>query len=138
VRQQHWNDRGAVTALVAVVAIGLIFVAGLAYDGGSILTAHATARSHAAKAARTGAQEIDLDVLRSSGEVTLDPSAARAAASGYLAAVGSAGTVSVDGDTVTVTVTITQEMRILPLPDRRVTSTESATAVGENSLEVSP
>jgi hypothetical protein len=123
------TDRGSVTAFVAVVAVALVMVAGMAYDGGQILAAHASARSDAAKAARAGAQEIDLVVLRQTGESTLDPAAAEAAALAYLEEADAVGTATVEGSSVTVTVTVLQPMHILPLPDRTVVATEEASAV---------
>ena len=50
----------ALSAFVAVVAVGLVMVAGMAYDGGHIVAAQATARGLAASAARAGAQEVNL------------------------------------------------------------------------------
>lgn len=131
------QDRGSVTAFVVVLATGLLMVAGMAYDGGAVLTAHAQARSHAAKAARAAAQEIDVELLRSTGRVELDPVAAAAAGDGYLAAVGASGSVTVEGDTATVTVTAVQPMRILPLPDRTVVATDAASATTADE-EVEP
>jgi hypothetical protein len=110
------------------MATAMVLVAGMAYDGGAVLTAHAAARSHASKAARAAAQEIDLDVLRSTGEVVLDPTAAMAAGEEYLASVGAEGSISIEGDSAVVTVTVVQPMHILPLPDRTVRATEAATA----------
>jgi hypothetical protein len=124
-------DRGSLTAFVAVLATALVMVAGMAYDGGNVLTAHATARSYASKAARAGGQQIDTDKLRQTGQVVLEPAAAHAAAQSYLAKVGANGTVTVEGETVTVTVTIVQPMQILPLPDRTVAATDAATATEE-------
>lgn len=123
------SDRGSVSALVAVVALGLVMVAGLAYDGGQIVAAQGIARDIAANAARAGAQEVDLDELRATGNAQLDPEAAAAAAQAYLADTGHEGTVDVAGPTVTVTVRVVQPMTILPLPDRTVAATDSATAV---------
>lgn len=123
------GDRGAVTAFVAVIAVALLMVAGMAYDGGQVLAAHAAARSDAAKAARAGAQEVDVTTLRDTGEVALDPAAAEAAALAYLQDAGASGTASIDGSTVVVTVTVVQPMHILPLPDRTVVATEEASAV---------
>jgi Flp pilus assembly protein TadG len=127
--QRSDADQGSVTAFVAIVAVALIMVAGMAYDGGQVLAAHAAARSDAAKAARAGAQEIDLIALRQTGGATLDPAAAEAAALAFLEEAGATGTASVDGTTVTVTVTVVQPMHILPLPNRTVVATEEATAV---------
>ena len=125
------GDRGSMTAFVAVTAVALVMVAGMVYDGGQVISATAQARSDAAKAARAGAQEVDLTSLRSTGETALDPARAEASALAYLAEAGSTGTVAVDGANVTVTVTIVQPMHILPLPDRTVVAVETATALDE-------
>lgn len=127
-RSTSGSDRGSVSALVAVVATGLVMIAGLAYDGGQIVTAQATARDLAANAARAGAQEVDLDELRATGTAALDVDAATEAAENYLAATGHRGTVTVDGSSITVSVDVVQPMLILPLPDRTVTATDTATA----------
>jgi Flp pilus assembly protein TadG len=122
------RDDGGVTAFVAVVAVALVMVAGMAYDGGQVLAAHASARSDAAKAARAGAQEIDLDVLRATADLALNPAEAEAAALANLDDADTDGSASVEGNAVTVTVTVVQDMHILPLPDRTVTATEEASA----------
>ncbi|MGH2604470.1 MAG: pilus assembly protein TadG-related protein, partial [Dehalococcoidia bacterium] len=123
------GERGSVSAFVAVIALGLLMVAGLVYDGGQVLAAQATARDLAANAARAGAQEIDLDALRADGVPLLDPDRAVTAARDYLTAAGAEGDVVVEGTTITVTATIRQEMRILPVPDRVVHATDTARAV---------
>lgn len=125
------GDRGTVSAMVAVVAIGLVMVAGLVYDGGQIVAAQATARDLAANAARAGAQEVDLAELRATGVAVLDPDLAAQAVDDYLVGSGHTATVTVEGSTITVAVTVVQPMRILPLPDRVVIAADSATAVTE-------
>src|SRR5437867_2150719 len=122
------EERGSVSAFVAVIAFALIMVAGMAYDGGEIVAAQATARDLAAGAARAGAQEIDLDHLRATGIAVLDPDRAIASAEAYLTQAGYTGTASVDGGDITVTVRLHQAMRILPVPDRTVTATDTASA----------
>lgn len=124
-------EQGSVTAFVAVVATALVMVAGMAYDGGQLLSAHASARADAAKAARAGAQELDLTTLRTSGDAVLDPTRAQAAALAYLQRAGATGTVTVDGPSVTVTVTATQSLLILPGADRTIVVTQTATATDE-------
>jgi len=121
-------ERGSVSAFVAVIALGLVMVAGLVYDGGQILSAQATARDLAANAARAGAQELDLDVLRADGVAVLDPERAIAAAYDYLEATGVEGSAVVDGADITVTVLVHAQMRILPVPDRTVRASDTATA----------
>jgi len=127
------GDRGSMTAFVVVVAVALVMVAGMAYDGGQIIAAQTRVRSDAAKAARAGAQEIDLTSLRANGGTALDPVAAEQAALGYLDEAGSTGAVTVDGASITVTVTAVQPMHILPVPDRTVVATETATALDQEA-----
>lgn len=128
------GEGGSVSAFVAVVAVGLIMVTGMAYDGGQIVAAQATARDLAASAARAGAQEVDLDRLRSTGDATLDPDRATTAAQAFLAQAGFTGSTRVAGSSITVTVTVRQPMRILPVPDRMVTATDTASALNQEAV----
>ena len=125
------DERGSITAFVAVVATALVFVAGMAYDGGQVIAAHQAARSLAARAARAGAQQVDLGHLRATGEPRLDPTAAESAALEYLERTGATGTADATGTAISVTVTRTQPMHILPGPGRTITVTETATPVYE-------
>lgn len=125
------DERGSVTAFVAVVATALVLVAGMAYDGGQVIAAHNAARNDAERAARAGAQQIDLDHLHATNEPRLDPAAAEAAAVGYLEQAGATGIATVSGGSITVTVTRVQPMRILPGADRTIVVSETATAVDE-------
>lgn len=123
------DERGSVAPFVAVVALALLMVAGMAYDGGQVVAAQARARDLAGNAARAGAQEIDLATLRATGEPELSADRAAAAARWYLAESGVVGDVVVSGRTITVTVRFPQPMRVLPLPDREIVASDSATAV---------
>jgi Flp pilus assembly protein TadG len=114
-----------------VVAFALVMVAGMAYDGGQVISAHNAARNDAEQAARAGAQQIDLTHLRKTNEPRLDTAKAESAALDYLAQSGATGTVAVADASVTVTVTRVQPLRILPGSDRTITVTETATAVEE-------
>jgi Flp pilus assembly protein TadG len=127
-RFRRRGERGATTVLIAALGLALIMATGLVVDGGRKLGALSEARDAADNAARAGAQMIDTDSYRSSGEPVLDPAAATTRANTYLTAHGYTGTVAVNGPTVTVTVTITVPTRFLPGPFV-VTATESATAV---------
>jgi Flp pilus assembly protein TadG len=131
----HGED-GTIVGFVAVLALALIAVAGLAFDGGQIVTTTARARDLAGAAARTGAQQLEPAELHA-GRAHLDPAAAHAAATGFLDAAGVDGTVTVDGTQVTVTVTLTQPMRLLPLPARTITVTGRAATISD-VLEAGP
>lgn len=129
--RRYLDERGSLSAFVAVIAVALVMVAGMAYDGGQIVAAQATARDLASSAARAGAQELDLDQLRGAGQALLDAERATAAAQAFLSQSGYRGDTVVDGSAITVTVRVRQPMRILPLGDRTVTATDTATAVDE-------
>lgn len=117
--------------MVAVLAVALLALGALVFDGGQILTARREANNLARQAARAGAQELDVGQARV-GIFTLDPGAADAAARAYLADVGvSPISVQVTGDRVEVTVELTQRtplLSILGIDQRTVSATASARA----------
>ena len=129
------SEEGTVSSLVAVLAIAVVAVAGLAYDGGAIITGTAHARDVAAGAARAGTQAVALSEIHA-GRTGLDAAAAEAAAMDFLETAGAGGVVAVAGSTVTVTVTLAQPMRLLPLPDRQISATATARAVSDVLEEV--
>lgn len=126
------DDHGAVSTFLAVVFVALLMAAGLVVDGGRKVAALREASHLADNAARAGAQAVDLDTLRSTGAVAVEPTQATALAVEYLAAAGHTGQVSIDADTVTVTVALTVEATLLPVGGFEVTATEIATAATEN------
>jgi hypothetical protein len=105
---------GAVSIPVVVALLALLAVAGLAVDGARKAQQIATADAVAEEAARAGAQAVDLAAARH-GQPALDPAQARAAAQRYLAATGTAGTVTVAADRIRVDVTITAPTVLLGL-----------------------
>lgn len=107
------NERGAVTAFVAVFTMALVLMAGLVVDGGHALAARRRAINEAESAARAGAQAVLTGAVRTSPGTALDPGAARARAEAYLRVTGHPGAVAVTGDRVQVTVTIEQPLVIL-------------------------
>lgn len=125
------DERGQVTAMVAVLSVALLALGGLVFDGGQILTARREANNLARQAARAGAQHLDIAQART-GTFTLDAAAADAAARAYLDDQGVAPTsVRVTGDRVEVTVVLTQPtplLAVLGITDRTVTATGSARA----------
>ena len=117
--------------MVAILAVALLALGALVFDGGQILTARREANNLARQAARAGAQQLDIAQARA-GTFTLDPAAAESAARAYLDGEGVTPTaVLVTGDRVEVTVTLTQPTRllsILGISERDVTATASARA----------
>jgi hypothetical protein len=114
-RRLAGDQNGRVTAFVVVSVTTALLFAGLVLDGGLALAAKVRALGEAQEAARAGAQEIDLVAYRADGTLRLQPAQAGAAARGYLAGAGHAGTVSVAGNTVSVSVTISQPTQLLSL-----------------------
>ena len=82
------DERGAATAFILGFAIVLLACAGLVVDGGTALNARMKLADDSEQAARSGAQAIDLQYLRSSDGLRLDPVAARNNANRYLSAIG--------------------------------------------------
>jgi len=76
--------------LVAIFLLGLVAVAGLVADGGMVLAQRRDLQNVADAAAAAGAMQLDESIYRTSGgsDVSLDQSAAYAAAVGYLSAEG--------------------------------------------------
>ncbi|MDG4858238.1 pilus assembly protein TadG-related protein [Streptomyces sp. T-3] len=115
VRNAQGDDRGQATAFVVVILMGLWLFAGIVVDGGLALAAKVQALDTAQEAARTGAQHIDLEQLRSGNEVHLLAGPAETAARDYVAATGATGSVTVRGNEVAVRVMRHQRTQILQL-----------------------
>ena len=123
------DERGVVSTFLAVIALAMLMAAGLAIDGGRKVNALLEASHLADNAARAGAQAVDLDTLRTTGDLRLLPDQATARVDQYLASIGRTGNVTVVGDTVTVTVTLTVDPVLLPMGPITVTATETAAAI---------
>ncbi len=123
------DERGSVTVFVAVLGVGFIAAAGLAYDGSQKIGGLAQARDLADNAARACAQGVDAERTLASGESVLDPHEATVRARTYLAGVGvRPAEISVDAASCEVTVVLTVGTRILPGP-WEVSATERAEAI---------
>ena len=99
-------DDGGVTVFVVIIATALLAMAAISVDGGYVLAARERAHSAAAQAARSGANAVSTDSVRSGG-ADLDTAAASDAAQAVLSKDNLVGTVTVTGSQVTVTVTTT-------------------------------
>ena len=125
------DERGQVTAFVAVIMVALLAMAGLVIDGGSALAAKRRAINEADSAARAGSQALAIRSYRSTGSLGPDPDAAIAAARAYLAHTADSGDVVIRGDQVVVTVHTDQRMTILGMVGVR---TMTLTGTGQAHL----
>ncbi|WP_435107151.1 TadE/TadG family type IV pilus assembly protein [Nocardiopsis synnemataformans] len=123
----HSDDGGQATAFLIIMATALLLLVAFVFDVGGALAERSRTLNLAQEAARAGAQQIDLAAYRADGTLILDPTAASAAATGFLTDAGAQGTASVDGDVITVTVESTFTFRLLPLGSRTASGTASAT-----------
>ena len=123
------DERGVVSTFLAVIALAMLMAAGLAIDGGRKINALLEASHLADNAARAGAQAVDLDTLRTSGDLRLLPEEAAVRVDQYLTSLGHTGEITVVGDTVTVTVSLTVDPVLLPIGPITVTATETAAAI---------
>ncbi|WP_067629874.1 pilus assembly protein TadG-related protein [Actinomadura latina] len=80
------GDRGTIAMYTVLFTPVVLLLAGLLVDGGLAIHARQRAADMAEQAARAGANQIDTDALRETGEPVLDPGRARAAACDLLAA----------------------------------------------------
>jgi hypothetical protein len=126
------RETGSTTAFTLVLVLAVIAFAGLVLDGGLAVSAKVQSISTAQSAARAGADQLDLQALRATGQLRLDPARAQATARDWLARAGATGTVTATTDTVTVTVTArsrTQLLHLIGVVDIPVTGTAAAQAV---------
>jgi uncharacterized membrane protein len=98
------SESGAVAPLVAVMLLGLLALAALVVDGGVLFAARRDLQGLADGAARAGAMAVDVETLRETEEVRLDPQEAENAAFAYLQGAGFGGGSSVSADILRVTV----------------------------------
>jgi Flp pilus assembly protein TadG len=127
------DDSGMITAYIAVLAIGLLFMAGLVFDGGRRINTYLKAHSLAANAARAAAQAVDPSSLYA-GEPELQQADAKAAVDQFVAALPEntgVGDVEVEvvGDQVTVTLSLPFDPALLPMTGGPVSAEATSTAI---------
>lgn len=115
-----------ITAFVAVLAVALFAVVGLAVDSGRAISAQRILADEAGQAARAAAGRLSVNSLRN-GQVTIEDASAIDAAKQYMSLCGHPATAWVDDDTVTVRVVEVVPTTILGIV-RINTITVSATA----------
>lgn len=105
-------EGGSISAFVALLAVALFALLGLVVDGGRAVSDRLAVAAVAEQAARAGADQVSVAALHS-GQVEVDPTAARSAAMALLGAAGVEGTVVVVGESVSVHATFDQPTVIL-------------------------
>jgi hypothetical protein len=107
------TDRGSATGwAIGTILVGFLIVA-LVFDGAAAMTARASALDTAQQAARAGADQLDLALLREQGVVAVDPAAAQSVAEQWLNNADAEGAVNATAAEVAVTVTVTQPTVLL-------------------------
>ncbi len=134
------DERGSISVWFATAALAMIILVGMAVDLGGKVHTQQQARSAAAQAARTGAQEVQGSTAVRGEDLCVDLTAAKTAAMDYLRAAGVKGTVRVvDGDTLIVTTTDTYTSKflgIIGLDTMQVTGEASARLIrAEGGIE---
>ena len=128
-RRHRPVDDGSVAMAWVVLFLGFTIIVGLLLDAGHLLHANSQAADLAAKAARAGAQALDIDATTSDGRPHLDPTQAAANARALLDRHPDAtGEVVVTDTAITVTVHLHVTFTLLaPFSDgRTVTWTRTA------------
>ena len=128
------DEGGTATAFVVGFAVVLLACAGLVIDGGNAINARMKLADDVEQAARAGAQEIDIEALRSTDVVRLNGLAAEARARGYLNALGytNISVPPVTADTITVhaeDVTTTKLLSLIGVDSFDIAATATAQAV---------
>jgi hypothetical protein len=122
-------DRGSATGwAIGTIVIGMLIVA-LVFDGAAAMTARATALDTAQQAARAGADQLDLALLREQGVVAIDPAAAQTTSEQWLHHANVEGKIDATPARVEVTVTVTQPTVLLAtvgIPTFTMTATAAA------------
>lgn len=105
-RPRH-DQRGSISAWLAMTASVMVLVIGLAVDLGGQAHAQQRIRDIAGQAARVAGNQVTATQAMRGAGVSVDPVAARATATGYLAAAGVTGTVRIEAGGTTLRVTCT-------------------------------
>jgi hypothetical protein len=79
------RDDGTVTPLFLIMAVGILIIIGMAYDGGGQFDDTQRANFIAQEAARAGAQNIDVNRYMATGQAAMDETKATATVKAYIA-----------------------------------------------------
>jgi Flp pilus assembly protein TadG len=130
-RQISRDEAGVLSAYVAVLAVALLVIVGMAVDTGRAIATQRLAADEAEQAARSGAGQLSLQALRD-GRVALDSPSAVGAAEKYTIIAGHPGTATVTNGIVSVRVVVvvpTTILGIVGVQSISVSATSSASDV---------
>jgi Flp pilus assembly protein TadG len=125
------NEAGVFTAFVALLAVSLLLIVGMAVDSGRAIADQRLVAGEAEQAARAGAGQLSVEGLRA-GRVVLNDAAAVRVAEQFTQSVGHPGIATVRDGTVTVRVVVAVPTTILSMIGVRsiaVTAAASASDV---------
>ena len=117
------RNRGSISAMVVCLIMATMSLAGLAYDGGRVVSTYMQMSDAAQNAARLGGQQL---VGIRNGHPHIDEDLATSAMRAYLVARGLTGRFDIQGTRATVVVSTKVPMRILGI-----------IGVGERAIRVS-
>ena len=104
------ENRGSLSAMVVCLVMATMSLAGLAYDGGRVVSTYMTVTDAAQNAARLGGQQI---VGIRDGHPHIDENLATSQMRAYLVARGLTGIFDIQGTKATVVVSTKVPLRIL-------------------------
>jgi Flp pilus assembly protein TadG len=133
-------DQGSLALMLAIITVGMLALAGLMIDGGTMLAERGRAADLAEQAARAGASAIIPASLRgpSPASLRIDPITAQQAATRVLATGHARGEVRVSGNTVTVTARTSRPATLLSafgISDLSAHATATATLLHGTTTE---
>lgn len=115
-RSRRRSQRGSATVFLLGFAAVLMVGAGLVVDGGLALNKRSQLTDDAEQAARSGANAIDVDTLRGTGVLAVDPDKATAVATDFLSQRGYTNiSVVVNGNEVSTSAEASVDTAILSL-----------------------
>lgn len=106
------SGRGSISAFVVCIVMGMLSLAGLAFDGGRVVSTYMEIADAAQNAARMGDQFL---VGIRDGKPRVDESVGSNAVKNFLGSKGLSGQIQVHGRMITVTVRHRVPMRILSI-----------------------
>lgn len=114
------DERGSMSMYAAVLAVGLMLLAGVVWDGSTRMRIALRASYVASEAGRAASQAIAAEAIAGQN-ADVDPARGAAAARAYLSSAGVEGTVAVSGQRVIITTTIPWDPTFVPVAGQAMT-----------------